>query len=168
MLPGRSIQRPKAGKNEETCKFPWARRKLKNADDNAGGVSVMATTRKAKPQKAKNKAADTTNNGLDVSPADPDGLIQRVVGLRELRQKVLANPTASEKRDSHVEALAQLEQRTIERFLSRHESASGRAQVTVAVVGDFSSGKSTFINALLGQDLCPVDVAPTTSSITYF
>ena len=44
----------------------------------------------------------------------------------------------------------------------------GHAEVTAAVVGDFSSGKSSFINALLGSEICPVDQAPTTSSITYF
>ena len=40
--------------------------------------------------------------------------------------------------------------------------------LTVAVVGDFNSGKSTFINALLEKDLCPTGEEPTTSSVTHF
>lgn len=36
---------------------------------------------------------------------------------------------------------------------------------TVVVVGEFKRGKSTFINALIGEDLLPVDVTPTTATI---
>lgn len=61
-----------------------------------------------------------------------------------------------------------LEEMLLERLVSRREGRSGGDVLTVAVVGDFSSGKSTFINALLGEDICPVDPRPTTSSITYF
>ncbi|MEC0304680.1 dynamin family protein [Terribacillus saccharophilus] len=36
---------------------------------------------------------------------------------------------------------------------------------TVVVVGEFKNGKSTFINALLGQELMPADATPTTATI---
>ena len=36
---------------------------------------------------------------------------------------------------------------------------------TIVVLGEFSRGKSTFINALLGEALLPVDVTPTTAAI---
>ncbi|WP_212935656.1 dynamin family protein [Bacillus hominis] len=36
---------------------------------------------------------------------------------------------------------------------------------TVVVVGEFKNGKSTFVNALLGEPLLPVDVTPTTAAI---
>lgn len=36
---------------------------------------------------------------------------------------------------------------------------------TVVVVGEFKNGKSTFVNALLGESLLPVDVTPTTAAI---
>jgi GTPase Era involved in 16S rRNA processing len=36
---------------------------------------------------------------------------------------------------------------------------------TVVVVGEFKHGKSTFINALLGKDIMPRDVTPTTATI---
>lgn len=37
---------------------------------------------------------------------------------------------------------------------------------TLAIVGSFSSGKTTFVNALFGQDLLPVSNQPTTAAIT--
>ena len=36
---------------------------------------------------------------------------------------------------------------------------------TVAVVGEFRTGKSTFVNALLGSELVPTDVVPTTATL---
>ncbi|MDQ1909060.1 dynamin family protein [Paenibacillus sp. GD4] len=36
---------------------------------------------------------------------------------------------------------------------------------TVVVLGEFKRGKSTFVNALLGEELLPVDVTPTTATI---
>ncbi|MED4785227.1 dynamin family protein [Brevibacillus choshinensis] len=36
---------------------------------------------------------------------------------------------------------------------------------TIAVVGEFKNGKSTFVNALLEQELMPVDVTPMTAAI---
>lgn len=50
------------------------------------------------------------------------------------------------------------------------DAAALRARVeerrfTVAVVGDFRRGKSTFLNALLGRAILPSDVAPTTATV---
>lgn len=36
---------------------------------------------------------------------------------------------------------------------------------TVVILGEFKRGKSTFVNALLGENILPVDVTPTTASI---
>jgi len=49
------------------------------------------------------------------------------------------------------------------------KSEEGSLPITVAVVGDFSAGKSSFINHFL-QDgsICPEDVSPTTSVVTRF
>jgi ribosome biogenesis GTPase A len=41
-------------------------------------------------------------------------------------------------------------------------------RVDIAIIGNFSSGKSSFINSLIGKELCPVALHPTTSSITKF
>ena len=37
---------------------------------------------------------------------------------------------------------------------------------TIIVLGEFKRGKSTFVNALLGTKLLPVDVIPTTATIS--
>lgn len=44
--------------------------------------------------------------------------------------------------------------------------SSGRERFTVAVVGEFSRGKSTFINKLLGKDFLPEGDLPTTAVMT--
>jgi GTPase SAR1 family protein len=40
--------------------------------------------------------------------------------------------------------------------------------LTIAIMGEFSSGKSTFVNALLGEAVAPMGVLPTTSTINLF
>jgi GTPase SAR1 family protein len=40
--------------------------------------------------------------------------------------------------------------------------------LTIAVMGEFSSGKSTFVNALLGEAVAPMGVLPTTNTINLF
>src|SRR5436189_6321946 len=37
----------------------------------------------------------------------------------------------------------------------------------LVVLGEFNHGKSTFVNALLGQDVLPVGITPTTASINH-
>ena len=95
-------------------------------------------------------------------------LRRSVSNLSSLRRELEQSVKPSEARERHIDAIKQLENRVLEHFISRSELIAKTSQLTIAVVGDFSSGKSTFINALLGQDLCPTDVSPTTSAITYF
>lgn len=40
--------------------------------------------------------------------------------------------------------------------------------LTIAIMGEFSAGKSTFVNALLGEAVAPMGVLPTTSTINVF
>lgn len=40
--------------------------------------------------------------------------------------------------------------------------------LTIAVMGEFSSGKSTLVNVLLGEEVAPMGVLPTTSTINVF
>ncbi len=40
--------------------------------------------------------------------------------------------------------------------------------LTIAIMGEFSAGKSTFVNALLGQTVAPMGVLPTTCTINVF
>jgi len=54
-----------------------------------------------------------------------------------------------------------LSTRDIENALIQVENQA----LSVVVVGEFKRGKSTFINALLGQDILPSDILPTTATI---
>lgn len=62
-----------------------------------------------------------------------------------------------------------------EDFVQENEAASGKLQelvrdikndfFVVVVLGEFKRGKSTFINALIGNDLLPTDILPETATI---
>lgn len=68
----------------------------------------------------------------------------------------------------HLESMQELEQQALLLLAELHEIKQGTHRVKVAIIGGFSSGKSSFINALLGRSVCPVGVGATTSSITTF
>jgi small GTP-binding protein len=63
--------------------------------------------------------------------------------------------------DQHARDLADLESVAAIADLSAERSRP----VRVAVVGEFNAGKSTFINALIGADVAPTGVLPTTASL---
>ena len=67
-----------------------------------------------------------------------------------------------------ADKLDSLEKGLIDHLAAQREHQEGLGRLTVSVIGDFNSGKSTFINALLEMDLCPVGDEPTTASVTYF
>jgi hypothetical protein len=85
--------------------------------------------------------------------ADAGGDIQHrlSVALRESAEKLAASGLPHD-------LVAQMEQLAEE----------VRQPCTVAVVGRVNSGKSSFINALLGQDLAKVGATETTATINYF
>jgi small GTP-binding protein len=63
--------------------------------------------------------------------------------------------------DGHARALADLES-----VAAVADLASERTRpLRVAVVGEFNAGKSTFINALIGADVAPTGVLPTTATL---
>ncbi len=61
-----------------------------------------------------------------------------------------------------------LEKEAINLFKIIQKYKEGHERVRVGVIGNFSSGKSTFINSLLGENVCPTAIRPTTSCITQF
>lgn len=70
--------------------------------------------------------------------------------------------------DRQLDLLADLEDEA-RNLLEKAVTVSGNHQsVRVAVVGNFSAGKSTFINSLLQEDICPIGDKSTTSSVTTF
>lgn len=80
---------------------------------------------------------------------------------------------ANELKKNLLHTLSELEQlddlKTISRFdaeLQRLHSRLSDDEFRIAVVGEFSSGKSTFINALLGQDILQHATTETTATLT--
>lgn len=73
--------------------------------------------------------------------------------LRELEQLVLE--MKDEKRNRYLEKIARIKQRIL------------CPDLRLAVIGNFSCGKSTFLNAVLRRPLLTVDVLPTTAIPTY-
>jgi cellulose synthase operon protein C len=63
--------------------------------------------------------------------------------------------------DAHARALADLESVAAVADLSAERSRP----VRLAIVGEFNAGKSTFINALIGADVTPTGVLPTTATL---
>lgn len=58
----------------------------------------------------------------------------------------------------------------VEAAMSRVVAARERLArpLTIATMGEFSAGKSTFVNALLGEAIAPMGVLPTTTTINVF
>lgn len=55
-----------------------------------------------------------------------------------------------------------------DQIASRAEDISSRlnySKVHIVVVGEFNRGKTTFVNALIGEPLLPMDIVPTTAAI---
>jgi small GTP-binding protein len=63
--------------------------------------------------------------------------------------------------DQHARTLADLESVAALAELSAERSRP----VRLAIVGEFNAGKSTFINALIGADVAPTGVLPTTATL---
>jgi cellulose synthase operon protein C len=63
--------------------------------------------------------------------------------------------------DAHARDLHDLETTAAVALLSAERSRP----VRIAVVGEFNAGKSTFINALVGADIAPTGVLPTTATL---
>ena len=103
----------------------------------------------------------------DSDNTELNGTIECLLKLRSVRDQ-FADAGLDRSSGELAEKLAILEDHLVDHLAAQREYRDGVGLLTVAVVGDFNSGKSTFINALLGKDLCPVGEEPTTSSVTHF
>ena len=106
------------------------------------------------------------------SHSDSDGTdLNRTIGcllsLRSVRDQ-FADAGLDLSSGKLAQLLATLEGDLVDHLAAQREHRDRVGLLTVPVVGDFNSGKSTFINGLLGRDLCPVGEEPTTSSVTHF
>src|SRR5215210_6161679 len=86
----------------------------------------------------------------------------RTLRMTEIREKLIEilDRTAEKLRETNLPDTLAAE---IERLAGQVNQ-----RCVVAVVGQVKVGKSTFVNALLGQDLAKVGTTETTATINYF
>jgi len=114
--------------------------------------------------------------GRDEVPAALDALrtiaSERVLGYADGKRRDLLRtwvpptgaavwPAILARLDAHARELHDLEATAEVAELSRER----KRPVRVAIVGEFNAGKSTFINALVGADVAPTGVLPTTATL---
>lgn len=61
----------------------------------------------------------------------------------------------------------QLENQNAVKYATLYEEISQKEKAEIVVVGEFSNGKSTLLNAIIGKDILPTGIGATTSIITY-
>ncbi len=66
------------------------------------------------------------------------------------------------------ERIVDLERESFDLLIENNNIKQSDSRLEVAVIGNFSSGKSSLVNSLLGKNVCPDKVNPTTSSVTKF
>ena len=133
---------------------PWA---WQRQPDTTNDAEFIPTNGNAEPD-----ASNERSNGTD-----RNATIKGLLALRSVRDQ--AGDAELDLLTGELKhKLISLENSLIDHLARQREQQDGIGLLTVSVVGDFNSGKSTFINALLGMDICPVGDEPTTASITYF
>lgn len=116
----------------------------------------------------------------------PDLLVEALIEWPELRRAraLLAEighpPTGARLEDllaSATSLLASVPNRVLGISLSGVQDALAKVvaarerlarPLAIAIMGEFSAGKSTFVNALLGEEVAPMGVLPTTTTINVF
>ena len=133
-------------------------------------ASKKKATRKKKAAPKKTMASKKTealSPQEDTRRTDLNATIECLLALRSVRDQ-FADAELDLLTGELADKLDSLEKGLIDHLAAQREHQEGLGRLTVSVVGDFNSGKSTFINALLEMDLCPVGDEPTTASVTYF
>jgi small GTP-binding protein len=97
------------------------------------------------PMPAVASGADLDTEGL---PVDEEYVGELLVELGEIADECGLKSLADEVEYERLPALA-------------------RGRITLVVLGEFNHGKSTVVNALLGADVLPVGITPTTAVITH-
>ncbi|WP_393965999.1 dynamin family protein [Exiguobacterium sp. S22-S28] len=75
-----------------------------------------------------------------------------------------------EKKINKILTLPQLDKEFYQNFIQRAKDLQTQMNdesFRITVVGEFSAGKSTFLNALIGKDILPHSVNETTATVTY-
>lgn len=117
---------------------------------------------------------------VEKSPSAVEEKQQVIPPVKKLEAALAENtaPLAAEKIPFQLEKPVQLAIHQTMKLLKEMDQPKLAARVeqmyktavserfTAAVVGEFSRGKSTFVNAFLGQEILPVGILPTTAMLT--
>ena len=117
--------------------------------------------------RASRVASGTSSKSGSTAGTKPGDTIECLLNLRSVRDQ-FKDAELDLSNDKVAHQLEDLEERLVDHLAEERDLRDGVGLLTVAVVGDFNSGKSTFINALLGTKICPVGNEPTTASVTHF
>jgi len=105
-----------------------------------------------------------TNNIL---PKEGQGLTEELEKLLDV-VSMCRDINNDFRREQFKKELEEIENKALEVFKQQLFQQENRGKINLTIIGNFSSGKSSIINALLGSDVCAVKINPTTSSITRF
>jgi GTP-binding protein EngB required for normal cell division len=147
-----------------------------------GDDAALALATNAIP-KGTDRDVDEARAIVDAAPASEGNVGERLDGLRAIRSEALrkwagarrvelarrwiptsgsaAWPELLARLDASARAFHDLESIASLADLARER----RRPVRIAIVGEFNAGKSTFINALIGADVAPTGVLPTTATL---
>ena len=142
----------------------------RSAAKKAASKKKATRKKKATPKKTMSSRKTEALSPLpqeDTLRTDPNATVECLLALRSVRDQ-FADAELDLLTGELADKLVSLEKSLINHLAAQRERQDGLGLLTVSVVGDFNSGKSTFINALLGMDVCPVGDKPTTASVTYF
>ena len=117
--------------------------------------------------RASGEAGGTASKSGATGGKKLNDTIECLLNLRSVRDQ-FKDAELDLSHDKVAEQLEELEDRLVDHLAEERKLRDGVGLLTVAVVGDFNSGKSTFINALLKTKLCPAGKEPTTASVTHF
>ena len=123
---------------------------------------VHRENKRNRRKKAKQKKNEKKYFSNDININEfSEKMIKDLASLKKIKEQLKEISMSYEEIES-------LENEAFNLLINKIELEKGNSKVEVGVIGSFSSGKSTFINSLFGEAVCPMNVKPTTSSITKF
>ncbi|MEC9400128.1 MAG: dynamin family protein, partial [Myxococcota bacterium] len=139
--PSRELEEPVEDEDEDEVVFEES--EAEDEEEEEEGIALDLPPVEAAPSPVGKSDLDT--EGL---PVDEEYVGELLVELGEIADECGLKSLADEVEYERLPALA-------------------RGRITLVVLGEFNHGKSTVVNALLGADVLPVGITPTTAVITH-
>ena len=97
--------------------------------------------------------------------SNPIQTVRRILPVRALYPRIRRTPLKSIL-DLVRDVTARYEISALSGLLASTRSSVGQDEISVAVLGRFKAGKSSFLNHFIGRDILPVGVVPVTAVVT--